>query len=148
MIGDIMTSLQCVFKRLRSPATGLFVQPDNKENIITPHYWAFAREIIRGWLMDSPHKGPILWKEFPGGVIMMLSLRWRHNGCDGVSNLRRLGRLLNRFFFRFRWKKTSKLRVTGLCEGNSQVTGEFPAQRASNAESISNWWRLHGFEFM
>ena len=32
-------------------------------------------------------------------------------------------------------KKTSKLRVTGLCEGNSPVTGEFPAQRASNAEN-------------
>ena len=31
--------------------------------------------------------------------------------------------------------KTSKLRVTGLCEGNSPVTGEFPAQRASNAEN-------------
>ena len=33
--------------------------------------------------------------------------------------------------------KTSKLRVTGLCEGNSLVTGEFPAQMASNAENIS-----------
>ena len=38
-------------------------------------------------------------------------------------------------------KKTSKLRVTGLCEGNSPVTGEFPAQRASNAENVSIWWR-------
>ena len=28
----------------------------------------------------------------------------------------------------------SKLRVTGLCEGNSPGTGEFPAQRARNAE--------------
>ena len=37
--------------------------------------------------------------------------------------------LLNRLFGR-RSKKTSKLRVTGLCEGNSPVTGEFPAQRA------------------
>ena len=27
--------------------------------------------------------------------------------------------------------------VTGLCEGNSPVTGEFPAQRASNAENVS-----------
>ena len=27
-------------------------------------------------------------------------------------------------------KKTSKPRVTGLCEGNSPVTGEFPAQKA------------------
>ena len=32
-------------------------------------------------------------------------------------------------------KKTSKLRVTGLCEGNSPVAGEFPAQtqRTHNA---------------
>ena len=38
-------------------------------------------------------------------------------------------------------RKHQKLRVTGLCEGNSLVTGEFPAQRASNAENISIWWR-------
>ena len=31
-------------------------------------------------------------------------------------------------------KKTSKLRVTALCAGNSPKTGEFPAQRASYAE--------------
>ena len=37
----------------------------------------------------------------------------------------------------------SKLRVTGLCAGNSPVTGEFPAQMASNAENISIWWRHH-----
>ena len=35
--------------------------------------------------------------------------------------------------------KTSKLRITGLCEWNSPVTGEFPAQMASNAESVSIW---------
>ena len=40
-----------------------------------------------------------------------------------------------------RSKKTSKLRVTGLCEGNSPVTGEFPIQRVSNAENVSIWWR-------
>ena len=33
-------------------------------------------------------------------------------------------------------KKTSKLRVTGLCEGNSPVTGKFPAQRDSNAKKM------------
>ena len=36
-------------------------------------------------------------------------------------------------------KKTPKLRVTGLFEGISAVTGEFPAQRASNAENASIW---------
>ena len=41
-------------------------------------------------------------------------------------------------------KKTSKLRVTGLCEGDSPGTGEFPAERASNAENDSTWWRHHG----
>ena len=40
-------------------------------------------------------------------------------------------------------KKTSKLRVTGLCVWNSPVTGEFPAQMASNAENVSIWWRHH-----
>ena len=40
-------------------------------------------------------------------------------------------------------KKTSKLRVTGHCEGNMPVTGEFPAQRASNAENVFIWWRHH-----
>ena len=48
--------------------------------------------------------------------------------------------LLNRLFRR-RSKKTSKLRVTGLCEGNSPVTGEFPVQRTSNVENVSIWWR-------
>ena len=33
----------------------------------------------------------------------------------------------------------------GLCAGNSSVTGEFPAQRASNAENVSIWWRHHGY---
>ena len=58
------------------------------------------------------------------------SLQWRHNERDGVSNHRRF-HLLNRMF-RGRSTKTSKLRVTGPCEGNSPVTGELLAQEASN----------------
>ena len=42
-------------------------------------------------------------------------------------------------------RKHQKLRVTGLCEGNSPVTGEFPAQRASDAENVSIGWRHHVF---
>ena len=52
---------------------------------------------------------------------------WRYNGRRGVSNHQLFDCLLNRLFRR-RSKKTSKLRVIGLCEGNSPVTGEFPAQ--------------------
>ena len=40
-------------------------------------------------------------------------------------------------------EKKSKLRVTGLCVRNSPVTGEFPAQMASNAENVPIWWRHH-----
>ena len=70
------------------------------------------------------------------------TLQWRHNGLDSVSNHQPHHCLLNRLFGR-RSKKTSKLRVTGLCAGNSPGTGEFPAQRASNAENVSLWWRHH-----
>ena len=41
-------------------------------------------------------------------------------------------------------KKISKIRVTGPCVGISPVTGEFPAQTASNEENVSIWWRHHG----
>ena len=44
------------------------------------------------------------------------SLQWRHNGRDGVWNHRHYGCLLNRLFG-CRSKKTSKLRLTGLCVG-------------------------------
>ena len=71
------------------------------------------------------------------------ALQWRHNGHDGVSNHQPHDCLLHRLFRR-RSMKTSKLRVTGLCGGNSPVTGEFPAQRTSYAENVSIWWRLHG----
>ena len=45
-------------------------------------------------------------------------LHWRHNDHDGVSNHQPHGCLLNLLFGR-KSKKTSKLRVTGLCAGNS-----------------------------
>ena len=57
----------------------------------------------------------------------MAALRWRHNGRDGVSNHQPYDCLLNRLCRR-RSKKTSKLRITGLCAENSPGTGEFPAQ--------------------
>ena len=75
---------------------------------------------------------------------LLNSLQWRHNGSDGVSNNQPHDCLLNRLF-RIRSKKTLKLCVTGLYEGNSPETGEFPAQRASNAKNISISWRHHAW---
>ena len=77
-----------------------------------------------------------------GNTRGYFSLQWRHNEHTGVSNHRRLDCLLIRLL-RHRSKKTSKLCVTGLCEGNPQVTGGFPSQRAGNTENISISSRHH-----
>ena len=61
---------------------------------------------------------------------------------NGVSNHWRLDGLHNRLF-RCRSKKTWKFHVTGLCEGNTPVTGGFPSQMARNAKNVSIWWRHH-----
>ena len=64
-------------------------------------------------------------------VKVSRSLQCRHNERDGVSNHQPYDCFLSRLF-RHRSKKTS------------QLNGEFPAQRASNAENGSIWWRHHG----
>ena len=74
-------------------------------------------------------------------------LQWRHDGRDGVSNHQPCDCSLNRLY-RCRSKKTPSLRVTGLCVGNSPVTGEFHTQRASNAENVCIWWRHHAYLHM
>ena len=51
--------------------------------------------------------------------------------CYSVSNHQPHDRLFGR-----RSKKKFKLRVAGLCTGNSKGTGEFPTQMASNAENF------------
>ena len=80
------------------------------------------------------------WTKYVG----FITLQWRHNELDGFSNNQPHDCLLN-CLFTHRSKKTLKLRVTGLCVGNSPVTGKFPAQRVSNAEIFSIWWRHNGY---
>ena len=63
-------------------------------------------------------------------------LQWRNNERDGLPNHQPHDSLFNRLF-RCRSKIAPKLHVTGLCPGNSPVTGEFPAKRASNAKNVS-----------
>ena len=103
---------------------------------MTWQYFLHHRPLVRGihWsLVDIPPNMPVnmfilllAWAMCSWSRIILLL--WRHNGCNAVSNHQRLDSLFNRLF-RFRSKKTSKLCVTGLCEGNSPGTCEFPAQR-------------------
>ena len=98
---------------------------------------------------------------------MLWSVKWqqliRPITVTSRRALWRIACLINRLFSRIS-KKTSNHRDTDLCEENppvtgryphkrqvmweripfnSPVTGEFPAQKASNAENVSIWWRNH-----
>ena len=123
-----------------------------------PHIWGLVcrKQVSRPWtcnylpqylweLINCPRPWYLLLahKSSYQSFVCLFSLRWRHNDHAGVSNHQPNGCLLNHLFRR-KSKKTSKLRVTGLCAGNSPGTGEFPAQMASYAENFSIWWRHHG----
>ena len=111
--------------RLKSTASQLFthpfVQAQIKKSITAPRHWPLWREFTGDW-----------WIPLTKG---QWALQWRHNERDGVYNQRRLNCLLIRLF-RHRSKKTSQLRVTGLCGENSTVIGEFPLQRACDMEQL------------
>ena len=70
--------------------------------------------------------------------MLITSLHWRHNDHDCVSNHQPHGCLLNRLFRR-RSKKTLKLRVSGLCVGNSPG----PVNSPHKGPNVSIWWRHH-----
>ena len=123
------------------------------ELLIFPAYgcqlWIPNQHDLGNGLVPSDNNQPNIWAivgqhQQPWLGYWRITLQWRHNGCDSVSNHRPHDCLLNRLFRR-RSKKTSKLRVTGLSAGNSPGNGEFPAQMASNAENVFIWWRHHGY---
>ena len=99
------------------------------------HYWPLWGEPTGP--MNSPHRGLVIRSntEFPcyqHGQPVEQTIKLHHQPHDCLT-----------VYWKRKSKKTSKLRVTGLCEGNSPVTGDFPAHRASNAEKVSIWWRHH-----
>ena len=107
----------------------------SKVSMLQKQYAQHAMEIPGN--ANTRMAGPISYRRLVTGP-----LQWRHSGLDSVSNHQPRHCLLSRLFGR-RSKKTSKIRVTGLCVGNSTGTGEFPAQMASYAENVSIWWRHH-----
>ena len=106
-----------------------FFQHVVQANIEVSNHLPFLRGIYH-WEVHSPYKRPVMPKAFQ-------ALNWRHNDHDGVSNHQPHGYLLNRLFRR-RSKETSKLRVTGLCLGNSP--GWIPRTKG---QCVSIWWRHH-----
>ena len=78
------------------------------------------------------------------------SLKWRHNERDGVPNHQPHDCLLSHLFRR-RSKKTTKLRVTGLCEGihwwpvNSPDKGPVTQKMFPFDDVIMSWWCNKGW---
>ena len=110
-------------------------------------YYVLSVRLTLSWLVMTPFGEPVVpdWKQNKTNysdfqnlsqLHSKKSLQWRHNERYCVSNHRRLDCLPNHLF-RCISKKTSKLRVTGLCEGKPPVTSGFPSQRASNTENVS-----------
>ena len=175
-IAPQITSLTTVYsdadqRKHQSSASLAFVRGIHRSPVNSPHKWAVTRKLFpfddvimfvfirwnwprkqwRCWWFETPwHSCDVTVMKShiqlgPCTKQTFCSLQWRHNERDGISNHRRLDCVFNRMFRR-RSKKTSKLRVTGLCERNSPVTGEFTAQKASNAKNVSIWWRHYVFE--
>ena len=110
-------------------------------------------------LVDKSNSNPLLWRHNGRDNVsnhqphdLIMSHHWfrlwtnrRHLLPDPITmtSNHQLHDCLHNRLFGHKSKKTSKLRVTGLCAGNSPGTGVFPAQMASNAENVSIWWRHH-----
>ena len=112
-----------------------------------------AKELLQYWI-----KASILGCLALQNPVMLNSVtQWslRNNCCN------RWYSLLNSFIFAMRYSDVvmgamatlitgvsivyptdcSDQRNHNLCAGNSPMTGDFPAQRTSNAENVSIWWR-------
>ena len=132
--GHVRTT-SCLYHRQRfgpsgSNHTSLF------NELATVRCHSVLHWFLCGWVLRYHH-----W------IYTFSTLQWSHNGRDGISNHQPHDCLLNRLF-RCRAKNASKVRATGLCEGYSPGSVEFPAQMSSNAENVSIWWRHHGHLIM
>ena len=112
------------------------------DNVIM-HFWCLTTKCSKPCFLIEPLQQEGIcehgWMWIETAVVInrfdeMKASHYRDVIMSVISNHRRLDCLLNRLF-KHRSKKTLKLRVTGLCEGNSPVTDEFPTQRPSNAEN-------------
>ena len=133
-----------MISRTTDPSVGGFVRSTQTTNKVESVLMPWRHRVGRFSAMYTRKRNVQCWKNIeiyhPRWNVTM-TLKWRHNERDCFPNLGHLDCLFNHLFLR-RSKKTSKLRLTGFCDGNSPVTGEFSVRRASNAEKVSIWWRF------
>ena len=119
--------MKCVVKLLIHPQTSA-IQP---------------LKFGKGLVISSQHYSGCDYLAILGLILIHVSIRdpWNHYNYVIISamasQITSPTIVYSTVYSRRVSKKTSKLRVTGLCAGKSPVTGEFPAQRASNTENVS-----------
>ena len=145
----------CLWNRWLNHSTGRVLWETLHVSIMSLYdtswdYWSNHFSVCMWYLVKKDHiiTGPnciyvITFSKLPvicwHNNFIGISSQWGHNERVGISNHQCQDCLLNHLF-RHRSEKTSKLCVTGLCEGNSLVTCEFPTQRTSNTKNVSIWW--------
>ena len=102
------------------------------------------------WLWQPLYDMHPTWLSLTNELKFVLNIHYNDIIMSAMaSQITSLTIVYSTVYSRRRSKETSKLCATGLCAGNSPVTGEFPAQRASdaasNAKNVSIWWRHHGW---
>ena len=118
------------------------------QNPLSPLMQEYINEIT---INSSPRKSNCLISEnyfsnihFYININISMSLQWRHNGCDCVSNHQPHDCFSTIYSDTDQWKHQSSA-LLALCAGNSPEAGEFPAQMAGKAENACIWWRHHGW---
>ena len=143
--GNFLPPIYRLHKRLRLQAAvkilvGLFVSTihDKPNQFITVMItWLL-------WRLKSPTSRLFVQRLTPKPSHYLVTCKftqWCHNERGSLSNHQPV--YSNIYSGADQRKHQS---ITGLGAGNSPVTGEFPAQRASKAENVPIWWRHHAGE--
>ena len=122
--------------RLKSPAPGLFTQPfvqaQIQINFNVPCYWPlWPTTIHRSWIQFSLSVDLYKIRHYIGAIMSMIA-----------SQIASLTIVYSTAYSGADQREHQSSRYWPLC-GEFTGTGEFPAQRASNAENVSIWWRHH-----
>ena len=99
--------------------------------------YAFATYRLRYELMPFPYACPY------SCAYHLSALQWCHNGRLNMASQITSLTIVYSTVYSGADQRKYQICVTGLWAGKSPVTGEFPSQRASNAENVSIWWRHH-----
>ena len=120
-----------------------FLAEDNEPFIL--HYKHHPQVFLTRERKETRHRRSWYWHICPG-IFRSGHQKGHYNDVimsSMASQITSLMTVYSTVYSRHRSMKTSKPRVTGLFARNSPVTGDFLAQRVSNAENVFIWWRLH-----